>query len=98
MAQIVYAEEANADLGRIWDFLQSAEPDAAPAVLRLIDEALLLLRSSPLIGRPTETGLRELVISRGRSGYVAVYRFMEAEDVILVLAIRHQREANYLPD
>jgi plasmid stabilization system protein ParE len=39
--------------------------------------------------------LRELVISRGRTGYVALYSFEEDQDAVLVLAIRHQREAGY---
>jgi len=48
-----------------------------------------------LIGRPVESNYRELVISRGRSGYIALYRYHETRDVVLVLAIRHQREAGY---
>jgi plasmid stabilization system protein ParE len=48
-----------------------------------------------LIGRPLETKLRELVISRGRSGYVALYSFEQVYDAVLILAIRHQREAGY---
>jgi plasmid stabilization system protein ParE len=39
--------------------------------------------------------LRELVISRGRTGYVALYSFEEDRDAVLILAIRHQREAGY---
>jgi hypothetical protein len=35
------------------------------------------------------------VISRGKSGYVALYDIVEAEDVILLLALRHQREAGF---
>ena len=48
-----------------------------------------------LIGRPAEHGLRELVISRGRTGYIALYSFETAQDCILILAVRHQREAGY---
>jgi hypothetical protein len=42
-----------------------------------------------------ECGLRELVISRGRSGYIALYGVEPIEDVILVLAIRHQRDVGF---
>jgi hypothetical protein len=35
------------------------------------------------------------VISFGRSGYVALYRFIPHLDVVSVLAIRHQRELDY---
>lgn len=63
----------------------------------LIAEAVQILRNHPLIGRPAEDGLRELVISRGRSGYLALYSFEEAADTVLVLAIRRRREAGYQP-
>lgn len=36
--------------------------------------------------------MRELVISRGSTGYIALYRYHEIRDVVTVLAIRHQRE------
>jgi plasmid stabilization system protein ParE len=48
-----------------------------------------------MIGRPVEEELRELVISRGNTGYVALYSFEEAQEAVLILAIRHQREAGY---
>jgi plasmid stabilization system protein ParE len=38
---------------------------------------------------------RELVLSRGRCGYIAKYRWLPAEDVVLILAVRHQRQAGY---
>ncbi len=44
-----------------------------------------------LAGRRAEHGLRELVISRGRTGYVALYRYDTASDTALVLTLRHQR-------
>ena len=49
----------------------------------------------PLIGRPVEQDLRELVISQGKSAYLALYSYEAAQDTILVLSIRHQREAGY---
>jgi plasmid stabilization system protein ParE len=48
-----------------------------------------------LVGRLAEEGLRELVISRGRSGYVALYEYQEAADLVLILAVRHQKEAGF---
>ena len=77
------------------DFLLDSDPRAAGAALDLIEEAVLVLGRHPLIGRPVESGLHELVISRGRSGYVALYSFEQAHDAVLILAIRHQREAGY---
>ena len=68
----------------------------APDVVHLIAEAVDVLANHPLMGRPVEQGLRELVISQGKSGYVALYSYEREADVVLVLAIRHQREAGYV--
>lgn len=95
MARLIYARRAMEDLDRLVDFLLEAEPAAALETVDLITEALQILENHPLIGRPAEEDLRELVISRGRSGYLALYSYMEAQDVALVLAVRHQREAGY---
>lgn len=57
--------------------------------------ALRMLESHPLVGRPVRDGLRELVISRSRRGFVALYRFDEQRDLVRVLTLRHQREAGY---
>ena len=37
----------------------------------------------------------ELVISSGRTGYVALYRLKSGNARVEVLTIRHQREAGY---
>jgi len=49
----------------------------------------------PLIGRPVEQDFRELVISQGKSAYLALYGYEAAQDTILMLSIRHQREVGY---
>lgn len=95
MAKLIYSGRALADLERLTDFLIETDPSAAEATIGLIEEAVELLRRHPLVGRPVEYGLRELVISRGRTGYVALYGFEEDRDAVLVLAIRHQRESGY---
>ena len=41
--------------------------------------------------------LRELVISYGRTGYVALYRFFIARDEVRALAIRNQRQLGFVP-
>jgi plasmid stabilization system protein ParE len=62
----------------------------------LIWQALQILKNHPEIGRPAALApYRELVISRGKSGYLALYKFDSIDDSILVLAIRHQRESGY---
>lgn len=95
MARVIYSRKALADIEALTDFLAQSDPLAAGETADLLNEAISLLNKHPLIGRPIEQGLRELVISRGKTGYVALYRFRENEDVALVLAIRHQREAGY---
>ena len=95
MAELIYSGQALTDLDRLTDFLLEADPPSAVETTALIMEAVEVLTNHPFIGRPVEEGLRELLISRGQSGYVALYSYEEAEDVVLVLAIRHQREAGY---
>ena len=95
MAVISYAPRASSDLQRLVDFLAESDPSAAAQTAELIVSAVDALRLHPLLGRPVESGFRELVISRGRSGYLALYRYDEARDRVLVLTIRHQREAGY---
>lgn len=95
MARLIYSEQALRDLERLTDFLVENDPAAAEQTAALIVEAAEILDSHPLIGRPVELGMRELVISRGRTGYVALYSFEAAADAVLILAIRHQREAGY---
>lgn len=95
MAVVSYAARALSDLQRLVDFLAASDPSAAAQTAELIVSAVEALPHHPLIGRPVESGFRELVISRGRSGYLALYRYDEARDRVLVLTIRHQREAGY---
>ena len=96
MARLIYTEDALADLDRLADFLLANEPVAAAETASLIEEAVQVLRNHPLIGRDAEDGMRELMVSRGRTGYVVMYSIEQAaEDVVLVLAIRHQRECGY---
>ena len=96
MAALVYSARALEDLLRLTDFLDKEDPQSALATTDLIRTALLVLKDHPLIGRRVDDGPeRELVISRGRSGYLALYRFDAAADEVVVLAVRHQREAGF---
>ncbi len=96
MAEVIVSENADADLERLVDFLIEQEPVAALATFELVFGALAVLRSHPAIGRPVDDDLRELVISRGSSGYLALYDYDVRSDRVVVLAIRHQREAGYV--
>ena len=95
MARLIYSARALDELERVTDFLVDTDPAAAAVTVDLIAEAVAILAHHPLIGRPAEHGLRELVISRRRTGYIALYSFETAQDCVLILAVRHQREAGY---
>ena len=95
MARVVYSADALADLDRIIDLLLSTSPDAAAAALAQIEGAVGILAAHPRIGRRALAQLRELVISHGASGYVALYRHEPALDLVRIVRIRHQREAGY---
>jgi plasmid stabilization system protein ParE len=93
MARVQITVRALADLERLFDFLAEHNPKLARERMLSVRRALELLADHPLLGRQAEDGRRELILSRGRFGYVAKYRWVPAEDVILILAVRHQLEA-----
>lgn len=98
MAQIIYSAQALADLDRLTNFLLQNDPAAALETADLIIEAVKVLENHPLIGQETYEELRELVISRGKSGYLALYSFEASQNVVLVLSVRHQHEAGYVSE
>ena len=95
MAQVVYAENALTNLERAFAFLFEHDPSAARNAAIAISEAVEMLTRHPLIGRVVEGELRELVISFGRTGYIALYRFLPVAVEVRILAIRHQRKLDY---
>lgn len=95
MAKIVYSRNAIANLERAFAFLLEHDQQAAVTSAAAIREAVGMLARHPLIGRRIEGELRELVISFGKTGYVALYRFLPAQDQVRILAVRHQRELDY---
>jgi plasmid stabilization system protein ParE len=84
-----------ADLEWLRDFLLLTDPTAAIQTIELILDGVEVIEHHPLIGRQVKFDLPELVISRGRSGYLALYRYNEARERATILAIRHQRQAGY---
>ena len=90
-----FTGRALADLDRIFDFLAEQDPAVAGQVAELIIDATSVLQRHPMIGRPVRGAVRELVISHGRTGYVALYRFLAQARRVDVLALRHQREAGF---
>ena len=95
MSRIELAPEVGDDLDRILEHILAHDGIDAQARLHDIIKAIDVLERNPLIGRPVRAELRELVIGRRARGYVALYRYVAPIDVVLVLAIRGQKEAGY---
>jgi plasmid stabilization system protein ParE len=95
MTGVFLSEAAFDDLIRLEEFLLESDDPMAGDLLDFILDALQVLTHQPGIGRPVEGGLRELIILRRRSGYLARYEFDDVRDLILVARIRHQRESGY---
>ncbi|MGL1832630.1 type II toxin-antitoxin system RelE/ParE family toxin [Rhodocyclaceae bacterium SMB388] len=94
MPQVRYAPGAIRDLRRLRDFLRSKNPAAAQRAAETILKVVRILGRQPQLGRPVvdlPPEYREWVIEFGDSGYVARYR--TKDDVVTILAIRHQKEA-----
>jgi plasmid stabilization system protein ParE len=95
MPRVFLSQAAFDDLLRLEEFLAESEDPIAGELLDFILDALHVLTHQPGIGRPVEGGLRALIISRKRSGYLARYEFDQVRDLVLVARIRHQRESGY---
>jgi plasmid stabilization system protein ParE len=96
--KVRFTPEAELDLMRLYDFLLEKDLAAAERALEAIKAAVELLRFSPFSCRKALTGnpfLRELVIPFGSAGYVALFE-IESGNTVSVLALRHQREEDYL--
>ena len=98
MARVEITARAFADLERLFDFIANDDPRRARERLLSVRKAIELLADHPLLGRGAEDGRRELVLARGRDGYIAKYRWLPADDIVLILAVRHQLEAGYVEE
>lgn len=96
MPKVNFSGQALSDLERIFQFLDQEATDFAIMAGEEIVDATSVLQRHPLIGRPAPNDLSELVISKGRSGYIALYRFLPSKDRVDILAIRHQRESGLI--
>ncbi len=95
MTRLTYSPRAILDLERFFEFVAREDPEAATASVEAITHGVLVLERHPLMGRTAEEGSRELIISHGRTGYVALYDYLAAIDTVVILAVRHQRETGY---
>lgn len=101
--QVIFSREAVEDLERLFDHIlerELASPtgdlDIPARAIAAIQHACQLLVHSPFSCRKAGASafVRELIISFGNSGYVALFEIRGAEQVI-VGAVRHQYESDY---
>jgi plasmid stabilization system protein ParE len=97
VAKVVYSAGSLDNIERAFQFLRDKNPDTTPSTVEAIQSAVSNLAAHPLVGQRVEGELRELIISYGHSGYVALYRFVVWRDEVRILAIRHQRELGFQP-
>ena len=95
MTRIEIAPGVFDDVDRFFDYIAQFDVGSAPERIGEILEAVQILATSPMIGRPVKGGKRELVIGKASRGYVALYRYLAPLDTVFVLAIRSQRESGY---
>jgi plasmid stabilization system protein ParE len=96
MPRLIWSPHALGDVQRLYRFLASQNIEAAKRAVKAIRQGVTILGQQPSVGRPIEEmepEFREWLIDFGDSGYVVMYRI----DVngVVVLAVRHQREAGY---
>ena len=95
--RVRYAPSAREELLRLYEFLLEHDLDAAEQALDAIEKGVDVLRSFPFTPRKVQSDapfLRELLVSFGASGYVALYE-IEEDHTVTILALRHQREDDY---
>ena len=95
MVRVFLSAQAWEDLERLEEFLFLQNDTLTYGLLDYLMQALVVLTHQPGIGRPVG-GVRELIISRQRTGYLAKYEYDEAAQLVRVTRIRHQRESGYL--
>ena len=95
--QIRFTKTASEDIKRLYAFLLAQDMQATNHALETIDKAIELLQTFPFTCRKAQADtpfLRDLIISFGANGYVALFE-IEEENVVTILAVRHQGEDDY---
>lgn len=96
MPQVIFAPRALLDLQRLREFLRRKSPTSAKRAAIAIIYAVQRLALHPEMGRQAEemaASYRVLPVAFGDSGYLVLYR--HANDLVTVLAVRHQKEAGF---
>lgn len=54
-----------------------------------------IAKEHPLVGRPAQHACREFLISRGRTGCVALCKYDVERDMAIVFVVRRQHESGF---
>jgi len=101
--EVIFSREAEADLERLFDHAlerelnsPSGDLDIAARAIEAIRVSCQYLAISPFgCRRVGQDGwVRELVISFGASGYVALFE-IRRDGRVVIGSVRHQRESDY---
>ncbi|CAI1964701.1 Toxin RelE3 [Serratia entomophila] len=98
MPQVIISAPARRDLQRLQDFLKKKNRLAAKKAAESLIRGIRQLEKLPNIGRPVEhlpLEYQERVIEFGDSGYVLLYRHDTPADCVVILSVKHQKEAGY---
>ncbi len=95
MPSVIVTRAAHKNVVRLREFLRERSPQAAFQFGNTLADTLDVLEHNPRIGRPNEdiVGLHRLVMPFGATSYVLHYRYLSSRDVLYVLRIRNEREA-----
>ncbi|MGN8200488.1 type II toxin-antitoxin system RelE/ParE family toxin [Salinisphaera sp. RV14] len=95
--RVVFTASARRDLLRLYRLLDERDPVAGGKARMAMRRAVDYLSDFPFSCRrasPDLSFLRETIIPFRRAGYVALFEIRDDETVAIV-AVRHQREADY---
>ncbi|MGA3107574.1 MAG: type II toxin-antitoxin system RelE/ParE family toxin [Terriglobales bacterium] len=96
MPQLKWSQPALLDVARLHTFLAPKSRDAAKRAIKAIRQGVRALARHPESGRPVDDlppEFREWVIEFGHGAYIALYHYDGKQ--IVMLAVRHGREAGY---
>jgi plasmid stabilization system protein ParE len=96
--KVRYTRAAREDLQALYAYQLRHSLQSAKRSRDTIAKAMELLQQFAFTCRKADGSnpfLRELVISFGGAGYVALFR-IDDKDTVTILAVRHQREDDYL--
>lgn len=95
MIRVEFAQAVSDDFERIAKHLLKHEAGLAQERIQEIELGLRVLQHHPEIGRRLDFQHRELVLGHGSRGYVAKYRYLPERKMVLITALRAQKESGY---